>query len=167
MNNKKIDEIGEKLNVNSSEIEPTKSPNWFKKNSLWMIHTTNFVLSSLMGLIFGLISLNDPYMITGTYPYMHINSNRYKAFWGVISINLVNGIITIPQKRYFNLGRMIRIGIFILNFIVSLTLSHFIYNSLISLIPPQSLGYTPLYSVYKSPAVIIDQNTKLTRKIII
>ena len=85
MNNKKIDEIGEKLNINSSEINPRQSPNWFKKHSFRMIHATNFVLSCLMGLIFG---LTYPYAFTGSYPYY--NPNHDKTSSSVLSINMVN-----------------------------------------------------------------------------
>ena len=110
MDNKKIDEIDKKLNLNSSEIESRKSQNWSQKHSFWMIHAINLVLSSVIGLIFGLIKMKDPYNAP----------NFLMAPWIVLSINIVNGIITIlPQKKYFNLNRMVRIGIVILNFIVS------------------------------------------------
>ncbi len=162
MENRKIDQIGEKLNVNSSEIKPRKSQNWFKKHSFWMIHATNFVLSSLMGIIFGLTVLNNPEIHAGHYPY--INDNSHKANFGVIYINMVNGIITIPPRKYFNLGRIMRIGIAILNFIVSLTFSHFIYNSMISLLPPKPQGMEIMYSVYKSPTRSNIENKKISMK---
>lgn len=162
MDNKKIDEIGDKLNVNSPDIESRKSQHWFKKHSFWMMHATNFVLSGLMGLIFSLLLLNDPSMNAGSYPY--IDDNKHKTTWGVLSINLMNGIITIPQKKYFNLGRMIRIGIVILNFIVSFAISQFIFDSIISLLPPKPIGISLLYGVYKSPAAKNIQNKKLEMK---
>ena len=162
MNNEKIDEICEKLNINSSEIDPRKSQNWFRKHSFGMIHATNFVLSSLMGLIFGLNLINDPYVNAGSYPYIHLN--QHKTSFGVLSINIVNGIITIPQKKYFDLGRVMRIVIVILNFIVSIALSQVIFNSIIPLLPPAPLNESILYNVYKSPAQIMSQNKKGTIK---
>ena len=161
MDNKKIDKIGEKLNVNSSVIKPTKSPNCFKKHSFWMIHTTSFVLSSLMGLFFGLSVKNSSFP---NYPFA-IEVNKTQTSWGVISINTVNGIITIPQKRYFNLGRMMRFGIAILSFLVSFAISHAIYDSIISSIPPSgSSGLAIAYNVYKSPLVNVIQNQKVFTK---
>ena len=162
MKNSKIDDIGKKLDVNSSEIQPKISKNWLKKYSFWMINATNFVLSSLMGLIFGLTLLNNPEAHLGHYPY--INDNKFKTYLGVISINLVNGIITIPQKKYSNLNRMIRIGIVILNFIVSLTISQVIYTSLISLLPPNPQGLEIMYNVYKPPTRRNIQNKEISIK---
>ena len=163
MKKSKIDEIGAKLDVNSLGIEARKYPNWFKKHSYWMIHATNFVLSSFLGLILGLTVLNNPNVNAGSYPY--INNNKIKTSWGVISINLVNGIITIPQRKYFNLGRMMRIGIAILNLIVSFTISQVIYGSLISLLPSAPINEAILYSVYKSPTINNIQNNEETSKI--
>ena len=177
MNREKIDEIGQKLNVNSSVIKPRKSPNCFKKHSFWMIHVTNLILSSLMGLIFGLNLINDPYVHAGSYPY--ITDYRHKTLWSVLTINTVNGIITIPQKKKFNLERIaenltfrfiltliVRIGIVILNFIVSLTISVLIFNTFIPLLRPSPINVTEaiMYNVYKSPAVNYIQNKKIPMK---
>ena len=159
MDKEKIDEIGEKLNVNSSEIEPRKSQNWFKKHSFWMIQVSNFFLSSLMGLIFSLTLLNVPY--TG-YPYSdsYSEQNAFRTKWGVLSINIMNGIITIPPKRFSNLNRIVRIIIVLLNFIVSFALSRVIFQHIIMLRPPK-YNFVVAYSVYKSPVGI-----KIQKKII-
>ena len=162
MNHAKIDYIGKKLNVNSSEIEPRKSQNWFQRYSFWMIQVTNFVLSSLMGVIFGLNLIYAPYLNTGSYPYIHLN--QHKTSFGVLSINIVNGIITIPQKKYFDLGRVMRIVIVILNFIVSIALSQVIFNSIIPLLPPAPLNESILYNVYKSPREIKVQKKLIDMK---
>ena len=155
MDNEKIDEIGEKLDVNSSEIKPRKSQNWFKKHSFWMIHATNFVLSFLLGLIFGLIFLNS-YRNASAYPYKkdEVKPLVNEALWGIISINIVNGIITIPQKKNSNLNRMVRIGIFILNFIVSFSISQiFLFYYVSKFLSPRSINFVIAYNAYKSPSV--------------
>ena len=156
MENKKIDEIGEKLDVSSSVIKLKKSPKRFKKLSFWMIHFTNFVLSSLMGLIVGLNAMKyDP----PNYPY---NTYNDIVHFRVLSINAVNGIITIlPKKKIFNLNRMGRIWIAFLNYIISLTISLVIYNYIILAPPPPTLTIVPAYSAYKSPVGI-----KIQKKII-
>ena len=163
MNNKKIDEIGEKLNVNSSEIKPKKFPNWFKKHSFWMIQVINFFLSILMSLFFGLTLLNVPYNNRTGYPYSdsYSEQNALRTTWGVLSINILNGIITIPTKRFSNLNRIVRIVITILNFIVSLAISHYIFRYIDMLRPPKFIHISILYNVYKSPVGI-----KIQKKII-
>ena len=160
IDNKKIDDIGEKLNVNSSEINLSKSPNWFKKHILWMINGTNFILSSLLGIIFGLTS-SFP-----SYPYTCI-FDMYKMNCGILSINIVNGIITIiPSRKNFNLNRIVRIGIVFLNLIVSITISNIIFFLIISKLTPSQNNLTEavLYNVYKSPAIIKIQNNEKTPK---
>lgn len=157
MNNEKIDKIGQKLDVNSSEIGHRKSHNWLKKLSFWTIHATNFVLSSLIGLNFGLTESHFP-----GYPYFQYFN--YRTALGVIKINMVNGIITIlPPKKYYNLKRMVRIGIFILNLIISFAISHVIFYS-IWLKKPAPIDEGILYSVYKSSDVINIQNKKIIMK---
>ncbi|MBA7580978.1 hypothetical protein ES708_22877 [subsurface metagenome] len=105
MDNKKIDEIGDKLNVNSSEIETRKSPNWFKRNSFWIVIATNFILSILVGITFGIIEKSN-------YPYTYTNKFSTYSLLGVSSINITNGVYTIPKRKYFNLNHIKRIGIY-------------------------------------------------------
>ena len=132
MDNKKIDEIGKKLDVNSSEINPKKSTNWFKKHSFWMIHSVSFVLSSLMGLFFGLHIL-DNWEEAVFYPY-YIDRIKRNTIGGVVSINILNGIITIiPKTRDNKLNRIVRSGIVILNFIFSLTITLIIFLNILLL----------------------------------
>lgn len=151
MNREKIDEIGQKLNVDSSGIEPRKSLNWFKKHSFWTINGISFVLSSLMGLIVG---LSRKQRGTVGYPYSNYDPFKNLIITGVHTINIFTGILTVlPKRKYSNLSRMVRIGIAILNLIFSLTISLVIYNFLISLIPPLSIDEAILYNVYKSPAL--------------
>ena len=155
MDNKKIDEIGEKLNVNSSEIQPRKSPNWFKKHSFWILNTTNFVLSSLMGIFFGVIDRNT---YLSNYPYIFTNEYSIFSIFGVSSINIVNGIYTIPKRRYFNLNQIMRIGIYIINLIISFAVSTILFQSL------GSYGVAIKYGVYKSHAKSNIQNQKVSTK---
>ena len=150
MDREKIDEIGEKLGVNSLDIERRNSQNWIKNYSFWTINGISFVLSSLMGLIVGLSRKQR-----GTVGYPYSNYDPFKNFiiTGVHTINIFTGILTVlPKRKYSNFSRIVRIGIAFLNLIFSLTISLVIYNFLISLIPPLSIDEAILYSVYKSPA---------------
>ena len=155
MNIKKIDEIGEKLNVNSSKIEPRKTPNWFKKHSFWIANATTSILSILVGITFGLIETSD---YISNYPYTYPNKFGPHSFYGVASINIVNGIYTIPKRKYFNLNQIARIGIYIINLIISFAIYWISYQSL------GSYSNAIAYNVYKSPTQIIFQNKEVTRK---
>ena len=148
MENNIFIEFGKKLNVEPSEIDPKKSSNWFKKYLFWMINALNLVLSSLLGLIIGLNEKEDG---PPSYPYRSAHSDR--IYLGVGAINIVNGIISLlPQRNYSNKNQIVRIGIVFLNLIVSLTISHVIYASILSIPPPPFFNIVPAYSVYKSPA---------------
>ena len=155
MDNKKIDEIGEKLNINSSEIKPIKSPNWFKKYSFWKMQTINFVLSNLFGIFFGLI---DRITYLSNYPYFYTNYYTTFSILGVSSINIANGVYTIPKRKYFNLNQTKRIGIYIINLIISFTVSIILFQSL------GSYGVAIKYGVYKSPVKSNIQNHKVSTK---
>ncbi len=152
MENNKIDEIGEKLNVNSFEIRPRKSSNWFNKHSFWMINAINFILSILVGVTFGL-------MEKSYYPYTY--SYKFSSFslLGVSSINIANGVYTIPKRKYFNLNQIKRIGIYIMNLIISFAVYRIIYQSL------ASYGAAVRYNVYKFPVLGKDKKAVYETKI--
>ena len=155
MNNKKIDDIGEKLNVNSSEIKPRNSPNWFKKHSFWIVNVTNFILSILVGITFGILE-NSNYL--SNYPYT--NSYKFSTYslLGVSSINIANGVYTIPKRKYFNLNQILRIGVYIINLIISFAVYRIIYQSF------DTYGAAIKYGVYKSHAKSNIQNQKVSTK---
>ena len=137
MDNEKIDEIGEKLNVNSLEIKK-KPLKRFNKFSFWIIHSTNFFLSILVGVTFGIIGKSN-------YPYQSTNKISAYSLIGVSSINIANGVYTIPKRKYFKLNQFMRIGIYIINLIISFAVSMFLFQSL------GSYGAAVRYGVYKSP----------------
>ncbi|QEE16167.1 hypothetical protein DSAG12_01996 [Promethearchaeum syntrophicum] len=142
MDEKRIDEIGEKLNVNSSEIKKRKSPNWFKKHSFWIINITNFVLSSLLGIIFGLFEQS----YQSFYPFQ--TKNAKMGLLGVSSVNLTNGILTILQKSNSISKKIQRILIFSMNLILSL-IGYWVFYSL-SASSSGLLGMAMDYDVYDS-----------------
>ena len=154
MNNKKIDDIGQKLNVNSSEIEPRISPKRFKKHSFWIANATTSILSILAGIIFGIIETRD---YLSNYPYTDPYKFGPHSFYGVFSINIANGVYTIPKRKYFYLSQIKRIGIYIINLIISFA-TYWVFYRLLG-----SYGNAIAYNVYKSPAQIMIQNKKVIR----
>lgn len=155
MNNEKIDEIAEKLNVNSPEIVQKKYQKWFKKHSFWKIQTTNFVLSNLFGIFFGVL---DRITYLSNYPYIYTNYYTTISILGISSINIANGVYTIPKRKYFNLNQTKRIGIYIINLIISFAVSMILFQSL------GSYGVAIKYGVYKSPVKSNIQNQKVSTK---
>ena len=149
MDNEKIDEIGEKLNVNSSEIEPGKSQNLFKKLSFWIANAINFILSIIFGIISGVIDKN---IYFSNYPYISPDYFSPFSLLSISSINIANGVYTIPKRKYFNLNQIKRIGIYVINLIISVAVYRIIYQSF----GPYSAAIK--YGVYKSPAEKYIQN---------
>ena len=141
MENRKIDEIGEKLNVNSSEIEPTKSPNWFKKYSFWIVNALNIILSSTIGIIFGVFE----HSYQSHYPFHTMNAKI--GLLGVSSVNVTSGILTIPQRSYSILRKKQRIWIFSINLILSIIGYGILYSLNAS---SDQLTSAILYNVYDS-----------------
>ena len=155
MDNNKIDEIGEKLNVNSSEIEKKKSLKWFKRYSFWIVNAINFILSILLGIILGVIDKN---IYLSNYPYTNANKFSTYSFLGVTSINIANGVYTIPKRKYFNLNQIKRIGIYIINLVISFAVYRIFYQSF------NSYGVAIKYGVYKSPTNINNQYENINTK---
>ena len=142
MNKEKIDEIGQKLNVNSSDIKPMKSQNSFKKHSFWIANAITFILSTIFGIISGVIDKN---FYLSNYPYISPDYFSLFSLLGVSSINIANGVYTIPKRKYFNLNQIMRIGIYVINLIISFAVYRIIYQSF----GPYSAAIK--YGVYKSP----------------
>ena len=65
MENNKINEIGKKLDVESSEIEKEQNKIRTKKISFWVLNALNLILSSTFGLIFGLFE----HQYHSSYPF--------------------------------------------------------------------------------------------------
>ncbi|QEE16166.1 hypothetical protein DSAG12_01995 [Promethearchaeum syntrophicum] len=141
MDKKKIEKIGEKLNINSSEIEPKNSQNRLIKHLFWKIQVSNFVLSNLYGIFFGVI---DRITYLSNYPYIYTNYYSTFSILGVSSINIANGIYTIPKRKNFNLNQIMRIGIYIINLIISFAVSRLLFLSI------GSFGIAIKYGVYDS-----------------
>ena len=155
MNKEKIDEISQKLNVNSSEIKPMKSQNWFKKYSFWIANATTFILSIIFGIISGVIDKN---IYFSNYPYISPDYFSPFSILSVSSINIANGVYTIPKRKNFNLNQIMRIGIYIINLIISFAVSTILFKSL------GSYGVAIKYGVYKSHAKSNIQNQKVSTK---
>lgn len=139
MNKEKLNEVGSKLEINSSDIEIRKGLKIFKKLLYPLIIFFTLFLSAISGVISGIFERNNP-----SYPYCANQSDNYLGGNIIVSvINIGSGLITIPNKR-FKLNILIKIGIFIGIFISS----HFIFEMIFTYFDP-NLCNAIKYSVYK------------------
>ncbi|MBA7580980.1 hypothetical protein ES708_22879 [subsurface metagenome] len=141
MENNKINEIGKKLDVEPSEIEKEQNRNRLKKGSFWIVNALSLILSSTIAIIFGLFE----HSYQSHYPFYTMNAKI--GLLGVSSVNLTNGILTIPQRSYSILRKEQRISIFFLNLILSIIGYGFIYGLVAS---SDQLTHAILYNVYDS-----------------
>ena len=139
VNKEKLNEVGTKLNVNSSDIEIRKGLKTIKKMLYPLIIFFTLFLSAISGVISGIFEKNNT-----SYPFCANQSNNYLGGNITVSIiNIGNGLITIPNKR-FRLNIIIKICIFIGIFISS----HFIFKMIFSYFD-SNLCTTINYNVYK------------------
>ena len=141
MENNKINEIGKKLDVEPSEIEKEQNKNRLKKGSFWIINALSIILSSTIGIIFGVFE----HSYQSFYPFHTMNAKI--GLLGVSSVNVTNGILTIPQRPYSILRKKQRILIFSINFILSLIGYGILYGLVAS---SDQLSHAILYNVYDS-----------------
>ena len=141
MENNKINEIGKKLDVEPSEIEKEQNKIRSKKISFWIVNALSLILSSAFGLIFGLFE----HSYQSHYPFY--TSNAKIGLIGVSSVNLTNGILTIPQRSYSILRKEQRISIFFWNLVLSIIGYGIIYGLVAS---SDQLTHAILYNVYDS-----------------
>ena len=139
MKNSKIDDIGKKLDVEPSAIEKEQYKNRLKKRSFWIVNALNFILSSAIGIILGLYE----HSYQSFYPFQTMNARV--GLLGVFSVNLSNGILTIPQRSYSIFRKKQKIGIFSINLILSVIGYVIFYNLIASSDPLSSATY---YNVY-------------------
>lgn len=114
MKNNKIDEIGKKLDVNTSVIIEERFEKIKKKNQYMMANTLTFILSCILGSFFGFLENRE---ITG-YPYL--NNHNIIGLFGTSSINFLNGSFTLSQRFNSILSKRERFSKFILNAFLSI-----------------------------------------------
>ncbi len=141
MKNSKIDDIGKKLDVDTSEIEKEQNKNQLKKRSFWIINALNLILSNTIGLIFGIME----HQYQSFYPFHTMNAKI--GLLGVSSVNMTNGILTIPHRPYSILRKKQRIWIFSINLILSIIGYGILYSLVAS---SDKLTSAILYNVYDS-----------------
>ncbi|MFX1282377.1 MAG: hypothetical protein ACFFB5_01930 [Promethearchaeota archaeon] len=136
MNKKKIDEIGEKLNVSVSTFEQGKNKRLIAKPLYLLIQIAIFMVSSLIGMT--LVTIKE----RATYPIDFI-FNSTPALLFTLSLHAGNGIFTIPGQEKYGLSKNIRFTAFLVNLLASLIMIKLFLDTA----PPYPTGVA--YSVFK------------------
>ncbi len=143
LNKKKINEIGEKLDVSVSTIEQGKNKRRITKPLYFLIQITIFIVSSLIGMTLVVIKER------AAYPVMFI-FNSIPVLLFTLSLHAGNGIFAIPGKKKYGLSKNIRVTAFLVNLLASLIMIKLYLDT--SQPYPTGVDSAPAYSVFgKSP----------------
>ncbi|MFX1547440.1 MAG: hypothetical protein ACFFCU_14665 [Promethearchaeota archaeon] len=113
MNKKKINEIGEKLQVSISTIEQGENKKLLIKPLYFLIQIAIFIVSSLIGMTLVVIKER------ATYPIDFI-FNATPVLLLTLSLHAGNGIFTVPGQKKYGLSKNIRITAVLVNLLASL-----------------------------------------------
>ncbi len=114
MENNKINEIGKKLDIDTSVIVKERIKDKKKKILYIISNALNFVLSCTLG---GFLGYSEFREITG-YPFL--NNNNMIGLFGVSLTNFLNGGFTFSQRFNSVLNKKKKRWIFIVNFFMSI-----------------------------------------------
>jgi hypothetical protein len=101
MNTKKFDEVGSKLNVDSSGLKHRKINTLFKYIFYPVSQVFILGISAILGLFFGLLYTNELSRNYSGYPFAVISLQAYH-YGGLISvgvINATNGIVVLSSHK--------------------------------------------------------------------
>lgn len=143
MNKEKINEVGELLEVDHSEIKKSKVTQIWRNITFPIIQASNFILSSILGLLFGFWENKIP----SGYPY----SGPFKRIYTfgipiILSLNSGNVIFSFKKFEKSRLKKSHAILIVILNIVISIA-SFFLLYIVIENVPP--LTGAVEYNTYK------------------
>ena len=145
MNKKKINEVGELLDVNHSEIKKPKTKQIRKIITFPIIQASNFILSSILGLLFGFWENKVP----SGYPY-NAPLKRIYTFGIPVILSLNIGDVILSSKNYKKSGlkKFHAILIIILNIVISIASFVLLYIAIENV--PHFSG-TVAYDTYRKP----------------
>lgn len=113
MDNDKISEIGEKLDVNATSIVQGKNRRLITRPLYFLIQILIFGVSSIIGL--SLVTIKEH----ATYPF-EFTLQSIPLSLLALSLQAGNGVFTIPGQEKFGLSRNVRITTFLINLLTSL-----------------------------------------------
>ena len=133
--NQNIKDIGNKLDLDAVDISKNL-PKKRSKGVFWGIHALTLLLSGLLGFVFGEIH---------QYPYSYTVMESFPPF----GLNLVNGVITLPPRKfnskYRGITRAVVLGV---NVVLAVFIYFVVFESQIDYSNSCSMGVCVAYGVY-------------------
>ncbi|MFX0181454.1 MAG: hypothetical protein ACFE95_00120 [Candidatus Hodarchaeota archaeon] len=134
MNKDKINEIGAKLNVDTSDVK--------QRNIQRFIIRPLYFLTQIV--IVGISALITRSLVTvkkqATYPIDFYFTSVPAALF-ILTLHGVNGLITLPGQKKFGLSKNIRISVFLLTLLASLFAIQHYLGTLTAISYPQGVEY--------------------------
>lgn len=143
LNKEKLDETGKVLNVDSSDIQKSKSKQILKKLIFPLVQVSTIILSATSGALLGYLEKKEP----SGYPYAWDFPKIY--FFGPMALlGFSTGNILISSKNYKKTGlRGTSASIIVfLSIVISVASLVFIYMA-VQNPPPPLQGYVPPFNV--------------------
>ncbi|NPD88872.1 MAG: hypothetical protein HGN29_09105 [Asgard group archaeon] len=147
MNDEKINEVGNLLEIDSSDIQESKQKKIWKKLIFPVVQISTIVLSAILGALMGYWENNRSSGYPASWLYPRI------FFLGPIALfGFIVGNISISSKNYKKIGlRGVYAAIIIfMNILISVASLAFTYMA-IRTTPPVILGSYVMYGTYKKP----------------
>ena len=143
MNKERLDETGQLLNVDSSDIKESKSKQIWKKLIFPLVQVSTIILSAISGALLGYWGKKEP----SGYPYAWVFPKIY--FFGPIALlgfSTVNILISSKNYKKIGLRGVYAIIIVFLSIVISVASLVFTYMAVQNPPPPLS-GYVPPFGV--------------------
>ncbi len=144
MNKEKINEVGELLEVDTSDIKETKFKTIMKKLTYPLVQITFFLITSISGVLFGYWENRVP----SGYPYASFTRIYRAGIPTILIIHSGNAVFSTKTHRKFGLSKFHAILIIILNIVISIASFVLLYIAIENV--PHFSGIVA-YDTYRKP----------------
>ena len=150
MNKAKMNEVGELLEVDASDIKETKFKTLIKRYTYPLIQIGFFIVSSISGVLLGFWQKQ----IHPGYPYSSFTRIYRASIPTLLIIHSGNTLFSLKTNRKYGFSKFQAVTIVIINLILS-TISFFL---LYQLLADQVLGLNILYGSYRKKVNRLSQS---------
>ena len=152
MDKEKLEAVSGILNVDASNVVNFKSKEVLKKIIYPVVQTCIYLLSSLLGLVFGHWENNQ----SSTYPYGPFMGTTRAYIWGpitLVGISSGNLILTLKTRKRFGLDKISAFGAVLTNLALSLVSFFLLYKLIENNSQAGNISAVTLYGVHKREEV--------------